>query len=713
MEDYNFHQLSCHLLENGLSVASGGTVLKSFQNLKEPKLDLLVREVIQNSSDASLKDKEHDYYQVSFNIGEFTPCNLNRYLEKINSELNRRFPGKTADFIAIRDYGSGLTGPVLTRDLNSADHGNFYKLIYDIGKEQTQDGAGGNWGFGKSVYYQVGIGLVVFYSRIKVDETYEERLIVNLTENDSDVNNSILHTIKDEGKRSAGRAWWGKYDGEDFLPITDPNLIAEILDVFHLAPYKNNETGTAVIIPYLKTKECLDEIVPNNAEDDGSDLGDINFMNSSYGSSVREYLKLAIQRWYFPVIHNFALKSLNKKWLKVYVNGDSINKNDLIPYFRLFQNLYVKALSANAKKELDYQYSFDNLSVKPITIQKCLTPDSTAGQVAFIKTTKNEIFRKTSANENGFADLKRPYIYLGEVYGETENAPILMYAREPGMVIEYAITGDWVKKIHAPENNEEYIFAFFVPDTNPVKKIRSDYNNKDFAGRQLSNGYLRNCEGSDHFGWSDRSSMDIVRRIQQNIGNNISRTYRVDSTVNTPGSRDILGDYLGRKLFPNIYKNNGKGGSGSGGSKSNKKELLLGYQLVKRLQNQGLLDISLQNIPSKKKTVTISFKIASEGGSIDEEAWKKDIKTKFPISIIEFSIESLQLRNEEILTKLPVTCNKDNRKVDLPEMKVTLWGGKNSLGKIVLDMKKDVERITGKLSIKIDDKKYSFTLKAD
>ena len=89
-------------------------------------------------------------------------------------------------FLEIRDLKtSGLTGCIRKADIKKEDHGNFFKLIYDTGKRQTQAGAGGNWGFGKSVYYRVGIGIVIFYSRIKNETGYESRLIVTLVEDES------------------------------------------------------------------------------------------------------------------------------------------------------------------------------------------------------------------------------------------------------------------------------------------------------------------------------------------------------------------------------------------------------------------------------------------------------------------------------------------------------------------------------------------------
>lgn len=256
--------LDYKILELNHSVSYGSVTLKSLQNDYVPELDLLVREAIQNSSDASLEEAG-DSFKVNFTTGYFCPKDFNSFMTALDTSLNELFPNDQAQFLEIRDTKTrGLTGPIHIADIIGEDHGNFFKLIFDTGKRQTQEGAGGNWGFGKSVYYRVGIGIVVFYSRIKTDEGFESRLIITLVEDEHGKNadgtdSALLNKIN---KKSAGKAWWGYEDGEDFLPVTDQELINTILNVFHIAPFKEDETGTSIIIPYIDSKKLLEDIVP-------------------------------------------------------------------------------------------------------------------------------------------------------------------------------------------------------------------------------------------------------------------------------------------------------------------------------------------------------------------------------------------------------------------------------------------------------------------
>ena len=84
-------------------VSYGSVTLKSLQNDNVPELDLLVREAIQNSSDASLQETD-PFFIVNFTTGSFCPSKFNFYMTGIEEYLNDRFPSEHADFLEIRDY---------------------------------------------------------------------------------------------------------------------------------------------------------------------------------------------------------------------------------------------------------------------------------------------------------------------------------------------------------------------------------------------------------------------------------------------------------------------------------------------------------------------------------------------------------------------------------------------------------------------------------
>ena len=108
------------------------------------------------------------------------------------------------------------------------------------------------------------------------------------------------------------------------------------------------------------------------------------------------------------------------------------------------------------------------------------------------------------------------------------------------MVIDYSVTGPWVKGISLPESEDEFIFAFYMPTT--TKILKNDLPAPEFAGMNLGE-YLRACEASDHMGWDDPAKMQIVTRIQKNtvtqIENKIEMCIR-DSWWTVPGHHVVV-----------------------------------------------------------------------------------------------------------------------------------------------------------------------------
>ena len=684
--------LDTKVLELTQSVSYGSVTLKSLQNDNIPELDLLVREAIQNSSDAALQEAD-DSFTVKFNTGTFVPARFNTNLSGIESILDEMFTGETADFLEFRDTKTqGLTGPLRIDDMLSDDHGNFFKLIFDTGKKQTQVGAGGNWGFGKSVYYRVGMGIVVFYSRIKIEGSYESRLIITLVENEENPD-AILAKIN---PRSAGKAWWGIKEGkDDFLPITDDELILEILNVFGIPAFRPNETGTSIIIPYIDKQKLLKNIIPEEAN-----ISDDIRARCTWASNFEEYLILAIQKWYAPKILNHHLKEFcNKKWLRVYVNNKPIRYDTMLPFFKLVQELYTIAIA----KTYDYDYQSEWLSnaiCSAVPIRNYFDTSensSTAGYVAAIRINTEDMY--------GGQNYMDPCIYTRHFENDPDiNEPIVMYSRDPGMVIEYTIAGPWVKGITPPECSDEYIFAFFVPIT--TKKLKADLSEKKYADMELGE-YLRECEASDHMGWKDPANMQVVERIQKNTVNQIFGKIVSLKTRQIEATASKLSGKLGRKLLPRIGYGRVPRGGGSGGSSGGSKLNNVEINIISSNITEAELTIEYElKLTNGKKTAELTVLIDSEGGLIDPKAWRNDIGTEFPVEFTEVTIHSLSSTTEEEKIFTDVFCNKDHIRMRNQYIELNLDNVDEVYAgfKIVSNISSPV--IKGKMKLKTADKKY-------
>ena len=200
----------------------GSSLRSMIMNKDMPVLDLLVRESLQNSLDAKDTSSRSKFVNVDYVIDSFNRKVLDKELKGISLEERPEWGNR---FIAIRDsYTTGLTG---THDDKGS---NLYKLVYGIMEAQQASGAGGSWGIGKTVYFRIGVGLVLYYSRVRVGDGFEELLAADLVE-DERSKDAILPPVA--GKKY-GIAWWGeKVPGKKSVKETrNPKTIARILKAF-------------------------------------------------------------------------------------------------------------------------------------------------------------------------------------------------------------------------------------------------------------------------------------------------------------------------------------------------------------------------------------------------------------------------------------------------------------------------------------------------
>ena len=696
--------LDKRILTTDYAVSYGSVTLKSLQNDNIPELDLLVRESIQNSSDASLNMPGQNYC-VNFKTGKFAPAIFNAFLTGIETYLDQRFPMPIADYLEIRDTGtSGLTGHIKKEDLRSEDHGNFFKLIYDTGKRQTQANAGGNWGFGKSVYYRVGIGIVIFYSRIKKDSGFESRLIITLVEDETKKNmdgtdGTILNKIE---PLSAGKAWWGIKEDDNLLPLTDDELIKDVLDAFSLSPFKGDKTGTSVIIPYIDTDKLLGDIIPADAEirEDVKEA-----FSSVWNKTIEDYLRLSIQKWYAPKLHNVDLYSIaNKKWLLATVNNIPVKRDDMLPFFSLVQELYNTAIAKTYGK--DYCSSrFEGIICEPINVKNYFE-GMTTGYLSVIKIDTQSL--------NGDLSVLSPYDYIGHYEADGGiNEPIVMFTRDPGMVIDYPISGPWVKGVIPPDDSNTFLFAFYMPMIE--KRIKDDLSVPEFAGMEFGE-YLRRCEASDHMEWDDPAKMKLVARIQKNAVKTINEKISEQSGQKIEATASKLANKLGKKLLPRIgYGTNRSGGSqsGSGGSGGGRiLDAILDISEQRMLGSHMELDFTIQLLRSKK-SAKVSLLIASEGGGwISPKSWQEDIGTSFPISIERVYISSITHGSKapEMLQRIELTTEQPKNGTEAVDFSIEKAEGSKEYSEVDINASVFNTAINGTIVLSAVDKKYLFSV---
>ncbi len=515
------------IAEPGRMTQTGSSLKKLIQNNNMPKLDLLVRESVQNSLDA--KKSSSKFVEVDFLTGSFFREKLSRELEGIAEPLNERYSQEKYDYLAIRDTNTvGLTGEMDYKKVKDNKYGNLLKLIYEICKPQDAEGAGGSWGIGKTVYFTIGIGLVIYYSRIIGENgSYESRLAASYVEDETS-EHAMIPVYKDQAKR--GIAWWGREVEENTTqPITEVEYINSFLDIFGIEPYRDDQTGTTIIIPFIDSQELLS----NNRREYLDSRNEELIPYWDY--KVEDYLKLSLQRWYAPRLNNSSYSF--GAYLRARINHTGIALEDMEPVFKIVQALYNRTFYVDDDEILSQdgiEYHREEINVrKTLESQKI-------GTVSFVKVNRSILGMNAPDNK------PEPYLYMNLDTGESEvNRPIMCYTRKPGMIVSYDNIGSWVNNIPY-SSSDEYIFGIFV--------LNTDNMVKDFKKPMSVEEYVRRSEMADHASWGDWSegtfNPRFVSKIQNGVSKAVSREYKTVEEDKSSKQDTGLGKLMGELLLP-------------------------------------------------------------------------------------------------------------------------------------------------------------------
>ncbi len=491
-------------LEQDYMQTSGSALLKLMQNNETPVLDLFVRESIQNSLDAALLESEIvrvDFKYDTFSVNELAEC-----YDEIDGPIKGKYSQKNK-FISVSDKNTiGLVGNKNGLFSPREENQNLGKLVFQIMHAQTKEGAGGCWGIGKTVYYRLGQGLVIYYSRIKNnDGTYEERIISSLVEDDEKEDRLITK----EGY--LGITYFGEIINGKPNVVCDVNFIHKLLNIFNIKPYEGYETGTVIIIPFIDDEQVL--------MSNGFDYQDKLF----WDKDVTNYINMSILRWYFPRINS---KYYLGPRLEVCVNDKKIELSNNSPIFDWFSKLYECIVTGEVQ---------NGIQLKTIERNRDLD-DKELGKFAFVKLSRSELKMSGSF---GYDNLPAPFSYLNlKRDADTSNPPIVAYCRKPGMIVSYEISGNWVGS--GVSGGNDFILGLFV--LNSKNRIR-DYN--------LSlEDYVRKSEKADHTSWVDpiienKKPKLLVNQIINEVGKTLKDTYLEKSTV---VEEVITNRYLGKKF---------------------------------------------------------------------------------------------------------------------------------------------------------------------
>ena len=667
-------------LKMAVMVATGNQVLKGMSPV-EPMLDLFVRESIQNSYDALLPGEKT--LKEEFNCGEFDYETLANQFDGISTDLKIRASMFYSNkYMAVRDYyATGLTGPLKVEDIQGQDWGRFLNLVRNFGKSQKVAGAGGSWGYGKTTFYKIGVGLVIYYSRILEDGEYKERLMACLVENETN-KSGLLYRVQ-EGKNT-GIAWWGNLDGDDILPITNHDEIMKILNCFNYKPYVGDETGTAVIVPYIDEVDLLNKTSTGTIKDNNV---------APWCYSIEDYLKVSFQRWY-PTRCNNTTKNING--IDVYINGKMIEKSKMRPLFKVVQDLYSKSCGEDfiSKYEINEEpimYAVNNPFNSKI-----------AGRFFYTLLDDDELEMTPPNNEPS------PYTAATNEKDYDMRKILICFCRKPGMILKYDNDGDWAGAITSP-NPDKFLIGLFVPNSS---------NEGEIDGIRFTiDDYLRASESAEHNNWRDISEYtiyEIGKKVDCSKVKLVSLIHRrikaIFDQLKAPAVLEdttFVGSSLNRKLASLFLPKKGFGSKPTPGNDlpekttrtpSTVRKARFELSSVKIINDAYMKEFNIifnKNVNS----CAIEFRINTESNDIAINEWES-------LANIPFIINSIYLNQIELKNGNVITLNRElsNDYADLWISYKKLLSNKNNQYGFILKLNNDeVKTVKGKINYRVID----------
>jgi len=614
---------------------SGAFLLRAMQNEHMPRLDLLVRESVQNALDAASDRRAGGEVRVAFQVKTHATGSVaSVFSDGLNPEVLRaRYPNG-GKLLEIRDtLTDGLTGPLSFDDVGAdGDHGNLLKLVFEIGRTRSDDSAGGSWGLGKTCYFRMGAGLVIYYSRVRHGDGYQERLVAGLVEDETRPDRL------QQGTRT-GIGWWGGSDDSGPRPITRTFEVRHVLGMLGIAPFADTETGTAIIIPFLR-----DDLLPAEERDeDGASL-----RSPSWCSSYESYIKVALARWFCARLDN-PLFSTGPR-LTAWVNGTPIRRRDMLPVFQAAQALYNRAVHGSPGPG-DYLESVnvaaDAVLHRAVAPRAILAGAGPAGHVAAALLTAEQLGMGEPENRPdpgmcvfGRSDTTPPY------------RPLVTFMRRPGMCVCWEDSTEsrgWAGGLAGVPDNR-YFVAVFVPLHD--RALAPSDRRVQAAAPVTLEAYLRSCERADHAAWHDVSGYRVIERIRSNCGR-ILREFgsrAAPATTVAPAIRMArnLADLVlpergmgmdgrtGRPTPPGPSPDKGGGGRGRAGPSTPALDVLDVRYVEHGMEVHWALVWGTMNPQAVRR---ITLQVDSESGPMAMQDWQADGLGTFPFRVAGAGLE--------------------------------------------------------------------------
>jgi hypothetical protein len=328
-----------------------------FNNDEVVLAEALVRETIQNSTDARISDEIP--VRVRFALGQPTSAESEQFFSSLLDGLTPHLkacgitvPTGPQKFLVVEDFETtGLEGAT---DLK--DNGQFCGFWRRFGRSNKKGSSGGRWGLGK----------LVFSSSSSI------KTLIGLTRRAGQpslclMGQAILRNHKIGNIETDSVGFWCQPGAKKGLPTTNPSFCREFSGATHLQ--RKEQTGLSLVIPYV-----LPEIEPQHlilatlknyyfpiltgrliVDVNGTAISADSFdqISGEIGSEAISPSVLSFVRQLQSLRAAPPLLTLPSAWQSTTITGDFLGNelaDKLRSQFKAAEMLYIRApLSANSK----------------------------------------------------------------------------------------------------------------------------------------------------------------------------------------------------------------------------------------------------------------------------------------------------------------------------------------------------------------------------
>jgi hypothetical protein len=229
--------------------------------------EALVREALQNSLDAGVKDgtgqpMETVEMRIFLATGgaalapnvieEFFTGSWPHFQAPGNGLRNALARDERCAYLVIEDFGtSGLTGDVRQWYDIPGSKNSFFYFFRAEGRTGKGEEDRGRWGVGKYVFPRSSRANAFFGLTVRRDDN--RRLLMG---------QAVLKTHACGAKHYKPDGGFGELDGELLLPVSDPALIDRFYSAFNLS--RGSEPGLSIVIPWIDPKSSLRDWISKN-----------------------------------------------------------------------------------------------------------------------------------------------------------------------------------------------------------------------------------------------------------------------------------------------------------------------------------------------------------------------------------------------------------------------------------------------------------------